>query len=416
MPEDLNTLYRRFAPELIARLTRRFGAAQLGVVEAAVQDAFVQALERWRPEQHPQSPDAWLHTVAIRRVVDQLRRRKTRGDKEDAVSAHLRTTAPDQAAPEAHLRPELGDDVLVMMFVACHPDLPTPSRLALALRTLCGFTTVEIARALLVSEPAVEKRLVRARKVLREAQVRFEHPAPAELDARLDAVLRVLYLLFSEGYAPHEGARHVREELCHEAIRLVERLLASPRTDRPSTRALAALMYLQASRLDARTDAQGELLTLAEQDRARWARPMIGRGLGHLAASAHGEDESDYHLEAGIAACHAIATRYETTHFGRIVELYDRLLARTASPVVRLNRAIAVGLAGDEDAALQEMAALASDPDFAQPMLLHAARGQVLVRRGATAQARTALKQALEHAQTPPQRRFLMRRLAGLGD
>lgn len=403
-------IFRQHAGRLHAALARGLGAGNLALVEEAVSSAFEKALRGWVSGM-PADPFAWLLRVARNRALDDLRAHARHLAKEEAVSYEIPTSA---AAGTAGLRTELDDDLLAMLFVACHPVLPEASRLALALRTLCGLQTEEIARALLVGEAAIEKRLVRARRSLREANVRFDHPPPEELQERLDSVLRCVYLLFSEGYASHRGDELIRADLCREALRLGSLLASHPVTAAPRADALVALMALQASRLAARTDpATGELLNLQEQDRRRWNSDLIARGLAALSRSASGTEQSSYHLEAGIAAHHATAPSFEATNWSGIVGLYDQLDALTGgSPVVGLNRAIAVACGGAPDAALEELDALSADDsplqDFA---LLHGARAFVLERLDRPDEAGAAYRIAAQHANTRSERRYILRRL-----
>jgi RNA polymerase sigma-70 factor (ECF subfamily) len=301
-----------------------------------------------------------------------------------------------------------------MMFVTCHPALPVESQVALTLRTLLGLESGAIARVLLSQDTAIEKRLTRARAELRAADVRLEVPPPAGLAERLDAVLAVIYVLFAAGYSATQGERAIREELCHDALRLVERLLEHPTTDTPRTRALAALMWLQASRLAARVDAAGELVLLADQDRARWDRASIARGLAHLARSAAGDEASAYHFEAGIAACHALAPAFAATDWPRIVGYYDRLLALDPSPMVRVNRAIAVAHARGPAAGLAELDRLAHEPRLRESALLAAATADLRARAGHTEHARAAYARAIALAATEQERHHLSRRMAEL--
>jgi RNA polymerase sigma factor (sigma-70 family) len=410
MQELLDRLYRRNAAVLTASLTRVFGPGRLDTVEAVVHDTFVAALEAWRRGGVPDNPAAWLMTVARHRAFDVRKgERRHPGDADvDGI--------PDDANPSqgASLRGEVSDDELRMMFVACRPHLTLESQLALTLRTLCGFEVVEIARALLAEEAAVEKRLVRARQTLREARVTFTLPDGEDLEASLTAVLRVLYLLFSEGYAAHRGEHPIREELCREARRLLEMLLAVPRMRTTEGQALRALMLLQSSRLPARTDPEGNLRSLAEQDRGGWDRALIGEGMAALAASAEGDRVTEYHLEAGIAACHAMAARFEETDWRRIVGYYDALLALNPSPVIRLNRAIAVAYADGPEAGLAELRPLEREPRLARYGLLGAARADLLARAGQPSHARAAYERALDLVDTEAERRLLRRRLAEL--
>jgi len=410
-PADLDALYRAHAPAMTASLARVFGARRLDLIEAGVQEAFVAAIEQWRdPSAVPAEPGAWLQTVARRKVVDALRRAAwfvPHGDRE--IDA-LELEAPPPG--DAH-----GDDALLaMMFVCCHPALPVESALALALRTLCGFPIPALCRALYADEAAVEKRLARARQTLRDEAVDLDLDArtlaPADLEAREHAVLRTLYVLFLEGYSAHAGAQQIDVDLCRTAIRLSELLVT--RRPTPHAHALHALFLLQASRLSARTDAAGELVPLDRQDRARWDRALIARGLDHLAAAANGDVLSPFHLEAGIAAAHALAPTYGETPWRTIVGLYDRLLALAPSPVIAMQRAIAIGRADGPRAGLRALTLVAGDGRLDEDPVLAAAIGQLEAQRGDVRAARAAYRRALELAGTEPERRFLVDRLATL--
>jgi RNA polymerase sigma factor (sigma-70 family) len=408
--ELLEQHYRESVPALVAVLTRMLGPGRLDTVEALVHDTFLAALDGWTAATIPANPGGWLMTVARNRALDLIRRTRP---LERAVDLDSLPSRDAREAPA--LRGELADDLLRMLFVSCHPALTLESQIALSLRTLCGFETSQIARALLSDEAAMEKRLVRARQTLREAAVTFELPDERhELSARRGAVLRVLYLLFSEGYSARRGERQIHEDLCHEAIRLVGMLLDRAGVTTAEVHALAALMMLQASRLPARLAADGNLLTLAEQDRGRWDRALIRSGLEHLAASARGAILGEYHLEAGIAACHAMAANIEATDWRRIVGYYDSLLALNDSPVIRLNRAIALAYADGPAPALRELALLARDPRLDRYGLLEAAEADLRARTGDTRRARAAYERALELVATEPERQLLRRRMAEL--
>jgi RNA polymerase sigma-70 factor (ECF subfamily) len=408
-PADLDALYRAHAPAITASLARVFGARRLDLIEAGVQEAFVAAIEQWRdPTAVPAEPGAWLQTVARRKVVDALRRAAwfaPHGDRDlDALEA------PPPVAAHGH------DALLAMMFVCCHPALPIESAVALALRTLCGFPIPALCRALYADEAAIEKRLARARQTLREEAVDLDFDvgalAPDDLEGREHAVLRTLYVLFLEGYSVHAGAQQIDVDLCRAAIRLSELLV----THRPTPRAhaLHALFLLQASRLAARTDAAGDLVPLDHQDRALWDRGLIARGLEHLAAAASGDALSPFHLEAGIAAAHALAPTYAETPWRTIVGLYDQLLALAPSPVVAMQRAIAIGRADGPQAGLRALALVAGNSRLDDDPVLAAAIGQLESARGDVRAARTAYRRALELAGTEPERRFIADRLAAL--
>ncbi|HEV8551692.1 MAG TPA: DUF6596 domain-containing protein [Polyangiaceae bacterium] len=410
-PLDLDALYRAHAPAITASLARVFGAWRLDVIEAGVQEAFIAAMTQWRDATAvPAEPGAWLQTVARRKVVDALRRSAwfvPDGERElDAVELE----AP--ARYDVH-----GDAALLgMMFVCCHPVLPLESALALALRTLCGFPLPALCRALYVDEAALEKRLARARQALRDEAVDLHLDAltltPDDLGAREHAVLRTLYVLFLEGYSVHTGPQQIDADLCRTALRLSELLVTGRPT--PRAHALHALFLLQASRLDARTDEAGELIPLDRQDRTRWDRGLMARGLEHLAASAGGDALSSFHLEAGIAAAHALAPSYEATPWRTILTLYDRLLALAPSPVVALQRAIVIGRADGPPAGLRALALVAGDGRLDDDPVLAAAIGELQAARGDVRAARTAYRRALELAATEPERHFLADRLAAL--
>lgn len=396
---DTAALYRAHAPAIVASLTKSFGPSRLDVIEAGVQEAFAAALQWTEP---PDNPAGWLHTVAKRRVIDALRK-----DAWFAPSDELDHLA---AAPVTSLDHE-DDDLLDMMLVCCHPAIPVEGALALALRSLCGFPIAALCRALLADEAAVEKRLSRARQILRDQRVSFE----PGLDAgeRVAAVLRTLYVLFLEGYSAHAGPDQIDRELCDTAVRLNQRVLAG-RFASPTAHALQALFLLQASRFDARIDDRGELVPLHAQDRSRWDRGMIDAGLAHLAQASAGDVLSPYHLEAAIAACHALAASYDDTEWPRIVALYDRLLAIQPSPVVALQRAIAVGRAAGPRQGLKALALLADNERLADSAVLAAAAADLEERLGHRSKAIAGYRRALELVGTDPERRFLEARLGEL--
>ena len=297
------------------------------------------------------------------------------------------------------------------MFACCHPQVPQDAQAALALKTLCGFSPAEIASAFLSSEAAIAKRLVRARQRIRELNLPFEIPSGEESAARLDGVLQTLYLLFNEGYKASSGENLVREELCREAIRLTSSLAAHPIGDQPRVHALLALMFLNAARLATRTDTAGNILRLKEQDRSRWDRGMIARGLMHLAHSASGDTITEYHLQAGIAACHCTAPDYESTDWTRILGLYDRLVELDASPVVALNRAVALAQVEGPQAGIDAVEAIAHRESLSSYYLLHAVRAEFESQLQNHESAAKHLRKALELAELKSEQALLARRL-----
>src|SRR6266404_2271839 len=351
-------LFRHESAKMVATLTRIFGIEHLNLAEDVVQEALGRALQTWPYRGIPENPSAWIMRASRNLALDVIRREKVFRGKETEIARLIE--AGGSSTPEAVIfsENEIADDRLRMMFVCCHPVIPAEAQIALALKTLCGFSVTEISRAFLTTEAAIAKRLTRAKQKIQEAQVPFEIPVGDELTRRLDGVLQSLYLLFNEGYKASSGDKLVREELCNEAIRLTELLAKHPAGNQPRTHALLALMLLNAARIAARQDDEGNLLRLEEQDRALWNQAMIARGMSHLRESAAGAEISEYHLQAGIAACHATAISYESTDWGKILSLYDRLIEFDDSPVVALNRAVAVANVHGPEAGLQTARAI----------------------------------------------------------
>ena len=370
-------LFRREAGKMVATLTRILGFENLQLAEDVVQDALLKAMQNWAFSGVPRNPSAWLMQVARNQALDAVRRQQNFRSKEQDITAFFEHRSDTQPGPEsAHFDDEIRDDQLRMIFACCHPDLPRESQVALTLKTLCGFGEEEIAAAFLTSTAATAKRLVRARQCLREAGISLEIPAGSELLPRLDAVLQTLYLLFNEGYKASHGDELIRQDLCNEAIRLTTLLVEHPAGNRPKTHALLSLMLLAGARLSARLDAEGNLLLLAEQDRSLWDRAMIQRGLAHLNRSAAGEEISEFHLQAGIAYCHCTAPNYEATDWQRILTLYDILIETNNSPVVALNRAVAISRVRGPTAGLKAVALIPDRATLDSYYLLHAVVAQ----------------------------------------
>jgi RNA polymerase sigma-70 factor (ECF subfamily) len=400
--DPLDHLFRREAGRMVAALTRILGPANLALAEDVVQDALCRALETWKIHGLPPNPAAWLFTTAKHCALDHLRREKT-----------ARTFAPEVARSlEAELSAAgaLDDDQLRMMFSCCQPRLAEEAQVALVLHILCGFSVGEIAAAFLTNEETIKKRITRSKALLAAAPRLFELDGD-DFAERLSSVQRALYLLFNEGYHGASPEAAVREELCEEAMRLASLLLQNPRTATPASHALLALMCLHAARLPARLDAAGDFMLLNEQDRSRWDQPLIDEGQRLLDASATGEELTAYHVEAGIAALHAAARRPEDTPWEAIIELYDTLLAIRPSPVVRLQRALALAQR-DPERGLEALHAIPDRERLADYPFYAAALGELELRLGRRDAARRHFLSALAKARNPGERRHLERRLA----
>lgn len=412
MTDRFDDLFRQSSAQIVATLTRILGPRNIALAEEVAQDALVKALQTWPHEGVPENPSAWLIQVAKRGALDVLRRERWLADRADTVAAWIRTqTAPDIPCTGLAGEPVLPeDDRLAMMLLACHPVLTREARVALTLKTVCGLGVGEIARALLSREDAVAQRLVRAKRQLRDADVRFDLE-PSEYAARVESVLDVLYLLFNEGYGAHAGDNLFRAELCSEAIRLASLIAADASFATTAVHALLALMLLQAARLPARIGAADHLQRLAEQDRSLWDRSLIDRGLRSLDRAAAGDTLTAFHLEAGIAACHAVAPRYDDTDWARIVDLYDTLVVLKPTPIVALNRAIALSRLHGPRAGIAAIETIADDPLLARYYLLPATLGELASESGDLVRAAEHFRAALACECTGPERRFLQRRL-----
>lgn len=403
-------LFRHESGKMIAILTRIFGIEHLSLAEDVVQEALIRAVQTWPFYGVPENPSAWIMRASRNLALDVVRREQNFRSKEPEI-IHALELAEKGTEAEVFFEHEVADDRLRMMFACCHPIIPVEAQVALALKTLCGFSVTEISCAFLTTEATIAKRLTRAKQKIREAKVPFEIPSGAELTQRLDSVLQALYLLFNEGYKASSGDRLIREEVGAEAIRLTELLAQHPAGNQPRTHALLALMLLNSARFPARTDEDGSLLRLQEQDRTRWDRGLIARGMFHLAQSAAGEEISTYHLQAGIAACHVTAKDYASTEWPRILALYDELVEAEPSPVVYLNRAIVVANVHGPQAGLEALGAIADLDKLEAYYLLPAVRGEFEERLGRMQTAADHFRKALELAEIKSERAFLAKRL-----
>ncbi len=402
-------LFRRESGRLVSVLTGIFGVHRLQMAEDVVQEALARALKTWPFHGIPDNPAAWLMQTARNLAIDRIRRERRFQEKEAAIITELEQRMPETAGPL--FEDEIKDARLRMMFACCHPVLPLEMQTALALKVLGGFSPGEIAHAFLTSEAAIAKRLTRARQRLQEETIRFEIPSGPELAPRLDGVLQTLYLLFNEGYKASCGDRTVREELCREAIRLATLLTKHPLVDQPRVHALLALVLLNSARLPARTDSVGNILRLDEQDRTLWNRSTIQRGIFHLTYASGGDSLSEYHLQAGIAACHCLAPDDASTDWPRILSLYDHLTELNDSPVIALNRAVAVGKVHGPKRAIAEVERLLARAPLDSYYLTHAVLGDFAEQRNAPGEAAIHFQNALRLTDLTPEKEFLQRRL-----
>lgn len=413
VPVVVDHLFRHAAGQVVATLTRLLGPKHLDLAEDVVQEALVKALRQWPMRGIPENPGGWLLRVARNQALDALRRERVFAGKREAIARMMAENAGsgDPAANAAELDHALRDDQLRMMFTCCHPAIAPDARVALTLKTLGGFGVPEIARAFLTPEATIAQRLVRAKRAITRGAVGFEVPEAGELPARMDSVLNVLYLIFNEGYCAHQGDDLVRFDLCAEATRLTSLLAEHPAGDRPTVHALLALFLLQASRLPARTDADGDLLLLGDQDRALWDGRLIAAGILALGRSARGDELTAFHLQAGIAACHATAPSHAETDWDRILALYDDLAAREPSAVVWLNRAVVVAEVRGAMAGIAEVERLRDLPGMARYHLYQATAAELWRRVGDREAAARSYRTALGLATNEAERRFLARRL-----
>lgn len=404
-------LFRQESGRMIAVLTGDFGLRRLELIEDAVQEALLKALRSWSYGSVPPNPAAWLMLAARNFALDHLRRDSRWREKERQLSE----STPQSSDPDrVFLESEIKDDQLRMIFACCHPALGREAQVALTLKILCGFGVEEIGRAFLLRPETITKRLTRARERLRAEAVPFEIPRGPELSRRLDSVLDVLYLLFNEGYNASQGADLIRHDLCREAIRLTNALQEHEAGDTPRTHALLALLFFQAARFASRTDPAGELLLLQEQDRAAWDLGMITRGMQHLERAQAGHEISRFHLQAGIAACHGAAPSYDATDWPTILRLYDLLAESDHSPVIALNRAVALAKVHGGEAGLRVLESILDRDKLQGYHLFHAVRGELCASAGRPEEAARHWQIALSLTTIPAEQNFLRRKLKSL--
>ena len=407
--------FRHESGKMISTLTRFFGIEHLTRAEDVVQETLARALQTWPYYGIPRNPAAWITQVAKNLALDLIRREKIFHNKEIEIARLIeQDSATATIDNTVFSEKEITDDRLRMIFVCCHPMLPQEAHVALALKTLCGFSAGEIARAFLTSEAAIAKRLTRAKQKIRETRVPFEIPAGEELAQRLDGVLQTLYLLFNEGYKASAGEQLIREELCREAIRLSALLAEHPASNRPRTHALLALMLLNGARLPARLDQDGNILRLKEQNRSSWDQAMIARGLFHLMQSTAGDEISEYHLQAAIAASHCAAKDYESTDWPHILSLYDRLVEMNDSPIIVLNRAVAVANVHGPRAGIEAVEAIQNRQELNSYYLLYAVMGEFEADLNNKKAASNYFRKSLELTTIKSEQMFMAKKLKKL--
>jgi len=407
-------LFRRQAGQLVATLTRVFGIQNLDLAEDVVQDTLYRALQQWVYRGIPDNPSGWILRSARNRAVDVLRRQARFREKQADIIQQLKSQRKDGPASEVFLENELRDDQLRMMFTCSHPALPRDARTALTLKTLCGFSVSEIARTFLTRKTTIAQRIVRAKRKIRDDNIPFEVPDTNAARYRLDSVLEVLYLLFNEGYSAHEGENLIRQDLCEEAIRLTHILIEHPVGKQPKTHALLALMLFQASRLPARVDSEGRLLLLKQQNRALWNQRLINAGMHFLDRSSHGTELTEYHLQAGIAACHATAPDYAHTDWDRILAFYDHLININNSPIIILNRAVALSMVKGAESGVRELEKLHNLHSMKSYHLFHATLADFYEQSRQADRAKKSYEEGLRLVSNRAEREFLSWKLRSL--
>jgi RNA polymerase sigma factor (sigma-70 family) len=413
IPSLVDHLFRHEAGKIVAVLTRVFGIENLELAEDVVQDSLMEALEQWRYRGVPDNPPAWMYRVAKNKALNFINREGYRRKYETALSYQLTTElTAGSAVNELFSAEEIQDDQLRMIFTCCHPAISPDSQIALALKTLCGFSIAEIARGFLTTDDNIHKRLVRARQSIRDSNVLFEIPQGSELETRLHTVLEMIYLLFNEGYSASKGEELIRYELCEEAIRLAQIIVANPAFQRKEdAHALLALMFINASRFKARQDDEGNLLTMAEQDRSKWDKEMLGIGIAHLSEATNNDRISVYYILATISAQHSIASDYNSTDWKSILSLYDSLIRIDHSPVILLNRAIAISKVSGARPALDELEKIEAEPAFRTYHLFYSTQAEFYIQDSDYDRAIASLERAVALAPLPSVRGLLEKRL-----
>jgi RNA polymerase sigma factor (sigma-70 family) len=406
--QTLDHLFRRQSGQLVAYLTRFFGPDHLDLSETVVQEALLRASQSWPLHGVPDNPEAWILRAAKNAAIDLIRKKKeVLLDQDDLnrLTDNLEDTAKGSSVEE------LADDKLKLLFICCHPSLSNESRIALTLKTVCGFSVKEIARAFLAKEETIAQRLVRSKNKIAEEKIKYEIPEGTDLANRISSVLEVIYLLFNEGYLATEGESLLRQDLCDEALYQLSVLTHHPVGQNPNCYALLSLMYFQISRFQTRVDNAGEIIVLEDQDRSLWNQEHIALGIHFLNLSATGDEISDYHLHAGVASCHALASDFKSTNWDQILSYYDLLLDRTGSPVVALNRAVAVGMSKGFEYGISETMAIRTSGRLKNYYLLPVTIAEFHRRSGNYGTAIEFYQEALSLAGTEPEKKLIEKRI-----
>ncbi|MBS1600192.1 MAG: sigma-70 family RNA polymerase sigma factor [Bacteroidetes bacterium] len=418
IPQLVDHLFRHEAGKLVSVLTKIFGPQNIDLAEDVVQDSLIEAMEHWQYKGVPENPSAWLFRVAKNKALNIINREGYQRKYESEVSHFLKSELTlDPALNHLFSDQEIQDDQLRMIFTCCHPAISPDSQIALALKTLCGFSIPEIAKAFLTTEENINKRLVRARQNIRDANVSFEIPRGNELEKRLNTVLETIYLLFNEGYSASKGNDLIRYELCEEAIRLAQIIIADNSIQRKETvHALIALMFINASRFKARQDYDGNILTMEEQERSLWDRQMLDTGIGHLSEASQNNSISIYHILAAISAQYSIVASYEETDWKNILSLYDSLILLDNSPIILLNRAIAVSKVEGATQALAELEKIKSNPAFKSYHSFYSTEAEFYMDMADYKNAIISLEKAIELAPLQSQKELLGKKLKFCGE
>lgn len=410
---EFGNFFKREYSKIVSILTKILGSHQLDVAENMAQETLVKAMQVWPLQGVPEKPGAWLITVAKNATFDYLKRARFVEYDSEALD-RLSLEISDTEVSEKFFEAEIQDNLLRMIFICCHPDIPHEQSIALALKTLCGLSTGEIAQAFLAKEEAMAQRVVRGKKLIRDMQLSFVMPPPEEMASRLERVLEVLYLMFNEGYLTHSQENLIREELCLESLRLSEFLCQNIKTSKPHTLALTALFCFQSSRLKTRRNAEGDLLLLEDQDRKLWDINLIARGFYYLNLSSSGDELSSYHLQAGIAACHAASPSFEATDWKQIVFFYDELIIANSNPILQLNRGVAIGFRDGFKVGLHDLESKHLKTQLSQYYLYWGAIGEMYLREGSELKAKQNFERALQLSPPPIQKKFFLKRISSL--